>query len=148
MCRSAYKEPLQQNTGMKSLLISPGLGQLCTDGFIDTIYKTYSPDFAKCWYNNVSAVASWADAIPGNATGLLVNSTSDNEPGLSVASRWILITLFGLCVLGSIVSCVCISKRVSHWGQDGDKESEMKLINRSSNDDSPRIQETTVHRFI
>lgn len=119
---------------MKSLLISPGLGQLCTDGFIDTIYKTYSPDFAKCWYNNVSAVASWADAIPGNAvfpsnaTALLVNSTSDNEPGLSVASRVILITLFGLCLLGSIVSCVCISKRVSHWGRDGNKESEMKLM--------------------
>ena len=128
---------------MKSLLISPGLGRLCTDGFIQEIYSTYSPDFAKCWYNNVSAVASWveADNVPSNTTGLLVNSTSDNAPGLSTGLLGILYTLFALCVVGSITSCVCISDRCSKRGGTGPKENEMKLLGSG-------VQETATSRFI
>ena len=115
---------------MKSFLIAPGLGKFCTEAFIDEIYTDYSPDFAKCWYNNVSAVASWAEAdnVPGNVSGLLVNSTSDKTAGLSAPALWVLVALFALCVIGSIASCVCISARCSKRGDQEILESKMKLM--------------------
>ncbi len=89
---------------MKSILISPAPGRYCSDDFIKTIYGKYSPDFAKCFYNNISAVASWeGDSIPSNlnVTGVLINSTRNNVGNISHTTYVILLVLaFAVLAVG------------------------------------------------
>ena len=103
---------------MKSILISPDPGQYCSDDFIQTIYDDYSPDFAKCFYNNISAVASWeGDSIPNtvNVTGVLINSTRDNVGNISHTTYVILLILGGAMLAVGIGLCgyICSKDRSS-----------------------------------
>tara|TARA_B100000519_G_C13909147_1_gene281310 strand:- start:3 stop:386 length:384 start_codon:yes stop_codon:yes gene_type:complete len=103
---------------MKSILISPDPGQYCSDDFIKTIYDNYNPDFAKCFYNNISAVASWeGDSIPSNlnVTGVLINSTRDNVGNISHTTYVILLILAGaiLAVGIGLCGCICFKDRSS-----------------------------------
>lgn len=96
---------------MKSILISPGPGQYCSDNFIDTIYTRYDPDFAKCFYNNISAVASWeTGAIPSNVSGVLIKSTRDRVGDLPLGVYWLLLVI--AIMLGAFGLLLCCSIRV------------------------------------
>jgi hypothetical protein len=96
---------------MKSILISPGPGQYCSDDFIDTIYTKYDPDFAKCFYNNISAVASWeTGAIPSNVSGVLIKSTRDRVGDLPLGLYWVLLVM--AIMLGAFGLLLCCSIRV------------------------------------
>lgn len=96
---------------MKSILISPGPGQYCSDDFIDTIYTKYDPDFAKCFYNNISAVASWeTGAIPSNVSGVLIKSTRDRVGDLPLGLYWFLLVM--AILLGVFGLLLCCSIRV------------------------------------
>ncbi len=95
---------------MKSVLISPDPGRYCSDDFIKTIYNKYSPDFAKCFYNNISAVASWeTGAIPSNVSGVLIKSSGDRVDDLSPGLYWFLLVMAILLAAFGLLLCCSIA---------------------------------------
>ena len=106
---------------MKSALIPPGKGETCTEAFIEQIYQVHNPDFAKCWYNNIDAVASWKE-LPLKFQSTVINSTSDNSDELSQGSFYVLISLAAICILCTVViwvSIICKERLAKRRGKNG-----------------------------